>query len=180
MFLPKGFLDSVKIRTAYLKETHWAKFLAHAAGESDADAVLTNFDDTKRKTREYCLKKNFDNCDHNSIPAKLPIFMKTAVSKPCSTTKMLDFDANTSSQIRYRKKQQTKSNVNNDDGDDDIKKSSTSWSIAEEVSPTANNNNNLAKIAAGWGHDDDSPPKANNELGLKMEIATSRPKAVVG
>ena len=169
MFLPKGFLDSVKLRTAYLKETHWAKFLAHAAGESDADAVLTHFDDTKRKTREYYLKKNFDNCDHISIPAKLPIFMNTAVSKPLKKTKMLDFDANTASQIKYRKKQQTKCKVY-DDRDDDIKKSSTS-SIAEEI-------NTLSKIAAGWGHDDDSSKP--NTLGLEMKIGTSLPKAVVG
>lgn len=49
--------DADKIAKVYHEHTAWSRDLALAAGASDADAVLTNFSDDKRHTREYYLLK---------------------------------------------------------------------------------------------------------------------------
>lgn len=113
MFLPKGYSDVDKFRTVYLKETHWARVLARAAGGSDADAVTTNFDDSRRKPREFYLKKHLDdNSDHyvsTSNEMILPIFMNVVTASTSKnalhSSKKLNLDANTASQIRFRKSQ---------------------------------------------------------------------------
>lgn len=46
-----------KIAKVYHEYTAWSRDLALAAGASDADAVLTNFDDEKRHSREYYMLK---------------------------------------------------------------------------------------------------------------------------
>ena len=113
MFLPKGYSDVDKFRTVYLKETHWARVLALAAGGSDADAVTTNFDDYHRKPREFYLRKHLDdNSDHyvsTSNEMILPIFMNVATASTSKnalhSSKKMNLDANTASQIRFRKSQ---------------------------------------------------------------------------
>ena len=46
-----------KLAQLYHEYTVWSRDLALAAGASDADAVLCNFDDSTRKSREYFLLK---------------------------------------------------------------------------------------------------------------------------
>mmetsp|Transcript_19636 Transcript_19636/g.48864 ORF Transcript_19636/g.48864 Transcript_19636/m.48864 type:complete len:408 (+) Transcript_19636:183-1406(+) len=107
MFLPKGYADVDKIRAAYLQQTQWARILARAAGESDADAVQTNFDESRRKPREYYLKKHFENNrDYLStnIEIRLPVFMEDTISSKRSN-KITNLDANTASQICFRNSQ---------------------------------------------------------------------------
>ncbi|VEU38483.1 unnamed protein product [Pseudo-nitzschia multistriata] len=107
MFLPKGYFDVDKFRSVYLKQTHWARLLALAAGESDTDAVQTNFDESRRKPREHYLKKHFDNNIDNAATnndVDIPNFMKTIVST-ARPTKKLNLDANTISQICFRNSQ---------------------------------------------------------------------------
>jgi len=107
MFLPKGYADVDKFRTVYLKETHWARILARAAAESDADAVQTNFNDSCRKPREYYIKQHFDSNSNYAVPSTdmdLPIFMKDTIT-PKHTTGKINLDSNTASQICFRKSQ---------------------------------------------------------------------------
>lgn len=107
MFLPKGYADVDKFRTIYLRQTQWARILARAAGESDADAVQTNFDERRRKPREYYLKKHFDNNrDYiaTSKEIRLPLFMEDSISSNCSSN-IMNLDANTVSQICFRNSQ---------------------------------------------------------------------------
>ncbi len=122
MFLPKGYADVDKIRTAYLRQTHWARILARAAGESDADAVRTNFDEARRKPREFYLKKQYDvypDCILTSNEIRFPIFMEAAMSSK-RTIKKLKLDAHTQSQICFRESQvlsaSGKLQKNNNDG----------------------------------------------------------------
>lgn len=107
MFLPKGYADVDKFRTVYLRETQWARILARAAGESDADAVQTNFDESRRKPREYYLRKHIDN-NSDFISAgneiNLPVFMKATIS-PKHSKRISNLDANTASQICFRNSQ---------------------------------------------------------------------------
>lgn len=103
-------LDVAKVRTVYLQYTHWARALARAAGESDADAVRTNFDETKRKPREYYLKSFFANKDGGAVSTTgatmsadweskdLPHFMKTVLRINPNR-----YDDNTSSQLRLQR-----------------------------------------------------------------------------
>jgi len=49
--------DPEKIAEVYHEYSAWSRDLALAAGASDADAVRTNFDDSKRHTREYYMLK---------------------------------------------------------------------------------------------------------------------------
>jgi len=107
MFLPKGYADVDKFRTIYLQQTQWARILARAAGESDADAVQTNFDERRRRPREYYLKKHFDNnSDYiaTSNEIRLPVFMEDSISSN-GPSKIMDLDANTVSQICFRNSQ---------------------------------------------------------------------------
>jgi hypothetical protein len=105
MFQPDGSCDANKLRIVYLQHTHWARVLARASGEEDADAVRCNFDDTKKKSRDFFLKNIFSKDDHlHSIDkSHLPIFMKNVMGIS-STTGKLDLDANTLSQIQFRNK----------------------------------------------------------------------------
>ncbi|KAL7537580.1 hypothetical protein ACHAWF_005822 [Thalassiosira exigua] len=56
-FCVPGANDPDKIAEIYHEYTAWSRDLALAAGASDADAVMTNFDDDKRHTREYYMLK---------------------------------------------------------------------------------------------------------------------------
>ena len=175
MFLPKGYSDVDKFRTVYLKETHWARVLARAYGDSDADAVQMNFDETRRKSREYYLKKHFDIHNHSDYSTStnydmhLPIFMKTiynTISPPKHSTKKMNLDANTSSQIRFRKSQVSISGnkLQENDDDDDATISSTS---SEDSSASS-----IAKMAAGWHGDESSSPDDMSSVLIGMGIST--------
>ena len=211
MFLPKGYAEIDKFRTVSLKETHWARVLAHAAGESDADAVKTNFDDNQRKTREYYLKKNFDDnnssdyhiATNNDMLRLMPIFMKTADTSPKHhSTKKLNLDANTASQICFRKSQVISGKLLHDHkksssmtkekmksisnklhreqpilGEEkkyqDDDDDSTALSTSSEDSSAS-----LAKKAAGWGGHESSPEDMSTIL-IGMGISTE-PRITVG
>ena len=57
IFCIPGSQNPDKIAEVYHEYTAWSQDLALAAGASDADAVMTNFDDDKRHTREYYMLK---------------------------------------------------------------------------------------------------------------------------
>jgi hypothetical protein len=100
--------DPEKLRMVYIQNTSWAKDLSLASGASDADAVAKDFDDESRRSREfYLLKFSRANAPTNapkSATAVVPAFMKPIVTMPVPANR---FDANTTSQIRYRQTQQT-------------------------------------------------------------------------
>lgn len=107
IFLPKGYFDVDKFRSVSLKQTQWTRLLARASGESDADALKTNFDESRRKPREHYLKEHFDNnseyvATNNDVD--MPNFMRT-ISSPTRATKQLNLGPNTFSQICLRKSQ---------------------------------------------------------------------------
>jgi len=56
-FCVPGARDADRISKVYHDYTAWSRDLALAAGASDADAVRTNFNDDKRRTREYYMLK---------------------------------------------------------------------------------------------------------------------------
>mmetsp|Transcript_35359 Transcript_35359/g.51626 ORF Transcript_35359/g.51626 Transcript_35359/m.51626 type:complete len:514 (+) Transcript_35359:230-1771(+) len=96
-----GIRNPERIAIVAREYTAWAKDLALAAGESDADAVKSNFDDMKRHSREFYLLKH-TIASGNAVPKHTPAFM---VPKGLSPRFL---DANTTSQISYRKKKQKK------------------------------------------------------------------------
>jgi len=51
--------DAERLARIYHEYTAWSRDLALAAAASDRDAVQTDFDDSKRKTREFFLLKQF-------------------------------------------------------------------------------------------------------------------------
>lgn len=97
MFLPAGYWDVNKMRTTYVQQTHWARALARAMGEFDAEEVKCNFDPDKRRPREFFLKSHLspDARDAENLPA----FMQTVLT---ISTHKLDLDANTVSHICLR------------------------------------------------------------------------------
>jgi hypothetical protein len=106
--------DPEKLRMVYMQNTSWAKDLSLASGASDADAVAKDFDDESRRSREfYLLKFSRANAPANapkSATSVVPAFMKPAV-KVTMPVPPNRFDANTTSQIRYRQTQQTPSST---------------------------------------------------------------------
>ena len=66
--------EAEKIALQYKKYTRWARDLALASGASDADAVRCDFDDAKRKSREYFLLKQIYQ-NEGRIHAHMPDFM---------------------------------------------------------------------------------------------------------
>jgi hypothetical protein len=172
MFLPKGYSDVDKLRSVYLKQTQWARILARAAGESDADAVQTNFDESRRKPREYYLKKHFDNnSDHvsTSNEMNLPIFMKNSMSS-IHLSKRLNLDANTVSQICFRKSQilpliskpQEKQRSESPPLDEEKKSESDDANDDND----ATSSSSLAKKAAGWGGDESHEDMSSVLIGM--------------
>jgi hypothetical protein len=102
MFLPAGYFDTDKIRSVYVQQTHWARALARAMGEADADEVKCNFDAAKRKPREFFLKAHLSKDASDS--ENLPSFMQAVLA---ISSNKLDLDANTMSQIRFRNQPET-------------------------------------------------------------------------
>jgi hypothetical protein len=101
--------DADKLRMVSIQHSLWARDLALASAASDADAVRANFDDSHRKTREFYLLKfsrshtNAGESSSEAVRSNIPAFMKPTLSMPVAGNRL---DANTVSQIRYRKTQQ--------------------------------------------------------------------------
>lgn len=212
MFLPKGYADVDKFRTVYLKETHWARVLARAVGGSDADAVKTNFDDSRRKPREFYLKKHFDNNSDYYVSTSnemiLPIFMKVKTipsEHSLHSSKKLNLDANTASQIRFRKSQmipmssklQEKikkskgkakaktskksanrelSTVVNEEKKSECDNVNDNDDASSSSSSTEDSSSSLAKMAAGWGIDDSQEDMSSVLIGMGI---STKPKITV-
>lgn len=66
--------DPEKIARVYHEHTAWSRDLALAAGASDADAVATDFDDSKRHTREYYMLKQVVKSGYR-VHKHMPEFM---------------------------------------------------------------------------------------------------------
>lgn len=208
MFLPKGYFDVDKFRSVYRQATHWARLLARAAAESDQDAVQTKFNEARRKTREHYLKKHFDTQSDCAITdADLPCFMTT--SSPMRPTKRINLDANTMSQICFRRKQAVgsektklsqvlldKSQPQTDENEtrrtENAEQFSTSL-IEEKKSEddddnhtvtstcTEDSSTSLAKIAAGWGKDESSSPLSPSKKHMCIDLSiSSTPNITIG
>ena len=104
-------VDAEKLRMVSLQYTSWARDLALASGSSDADAVLSSFSHD-RKTREFYLSRMSDGNHHTvaSVGGLMPDFMRHSIrggavnelsSGPTIAQRL---DANTSAQLRYRRK----------------------------------------------------------------------------
>jgi hypothetical protein len=152
--------DSDKLRMLSLQYTTWARDLALAAAASDAEAVQVNFDES-RKSREYFLLKNAKAAGGYS--KQVPSFMIPHSMNP----QVLDH--NTSTQIRYRRKQSRVSPIQEDTP------STTSEPIHDNTGKT-----NLAKKAAGFGASDADVSSILSGLGTGDEnsIAAIKPQAV--
>ena len=66
--------EAEKIARVYKEYTAWSRDLALASGASDADAVACDFDDAKRKSREYFLLRQIYQ-NQGRIHAHMPDFM---------------------------------------------------------------------------------------------------------
>ncbi|KAG7366973.1 hypothetical protein IV203_029643 [Nitzschia inconspicua] len=97
MFLPAGYRDVNKIRSLYVQQTHWAKALARAMGEFDAEEVRCKFDINKRRPREFFLRTYLTKDAREA--ENLPVFMQTVLA---ISAHKLDLDAHTASQICFR------------------------------------------------------------------------------
>ncbi|KAL3915832.1 MAG: hypothetical protein SGILL_005459 [Bacillariaceae sp.] len=95
--------DPEKLRMVSIQNTTWAKDLAMASGASDADCIQKNFDDDNRRTREFYLLKFSRANPSANLPSSskkaMPAFMKPMMTMQMPSNR---FDANTTSQIRYR------------------------------------------------------------------------------
>lgn len=91
--------DPEKVRMVSIHSTSWARDLALAAGQSDADAVSSQFD-AERKSREFYLLKMARTNLVTSQGKHVPAFMK-----PAMTSFSPKLDAHTSAQIMDRRKQ---------------------------------------------------------------------------
>ena len=73
--------DPEKLARVYSEYNAWSRDLALAAGASDADAVVSNFDDLRRKSREYFLLKQIYRNDRK-VHRHMPDFMIPSGFKP--------------------------------------------------------------------------------------------------
>lgn len=108
--------DPEKLRMCSIQNTSWAKDLALASGASDADAVTKNFDDENRKSREFYLLKfsragklNSTSSTQNGTQQVVPAFMKPMISMQLRPNRL---DANTTSRLKFRKKEEDKASNN--------------------------------------------------------------------
>jgi hypothetical protein len=140
--------DAEKLRSTSIQHTSWARDLAKAAGAADADAVLTDFNDASRKTREFYLRQYSEG---NAALYKMdaPDFIQSIISK-----QMPDriFDANTSSQIRMRRENEKKAAR--------ISQSATPGTSAtdaqEEAEKIFAKEESMAKRAAGFANGEEA------------------------
>eukprot|EP00531_Pseudo-nitzschia_arenysensis_P014682 CAMPEP_0116128156 /NCGR_PEP_ID=MMETSP0329-20121206/7211_1 /TAXON_ID=697910 /ORGANISM="Pseudo-nitzschia arenysensis, Strain B593" /LENGTH=623 /DNA_ID=CAMNT_0003622279 /DNA_START=223 /DNA_END=2094 /DNA_ORIENTATION=+ len=104
--------DPDKLRMCSIQNTSWAKDLALASGASDADAVSKNFDDESRKSREFYLLKfsragklNSTSSARRGSKQVVPAFMKPMISMQLQPNRL---DANTTSRLKFKKKEDDK------------------------------------------------------------------------
>ncbi|KAL3925398.1 MAG: hypothetical protein SGILL_000434 [Bacillariaceae sp.] len=188
MFLPAGYYDVDKLRSVYIQQTHWARSLARAMGEADADEVRCNFDVAKRKPREFFLKAHLSKDAHDSD--NLPSFMQTILT---ISSNKLNMDANTASQIRFRNRSNSTGSLpchKKGDSPADLLKSREREPTVLQVeglhvpdekkcesddripTPTsAEFHSKLAKKAAGWDGDDDE----QDQLKILTGMGTTNP-----
>lgn len=91
-----GKQDPEKVRSTYLRYNGWARDLSHAAALADEEAVKTQFG-SDAKTREFYLLKQTRST--YGTGRQVPAFMLPNGVSP------VQLDAQTSSQIRFRRKQ---------------------------------------------------------------------------
>lgn len=144
--------DVEKLRTVSVRHTGWARDLAIAAGEADADAVRTDFNDESRKTREFYLQK-FSEGDATLDKMDAPDFIQFIISKQ---TPNAMFDANTASQIRMNRKnakaaelahrtpQSQASDTSSTEAEETMAKRAAGFANGEEAA-------NMAAVLSGMG-----------------------------
>lgn len=127
--------DEEKLRKVGLQHTLWARDLALAAGAADAESVRSNFSEAS-KSREFYLLKQV-----NSSPGKsrqVPAFMDPTSSYP-------KLDANTSSQIRFRRVSLTVSSAQGgEEKKEDVGK-------MEAIHDTSSHHSCISRKAAAFG-----------------------------
>jgi hypothetical protein len=178
-------LDSAKVRTVYLQHTHWARALARAAGESDADAVRTNFDDTQRKPREYYLRSFFAKMDGSTGSSSTTTTTATLTSSVTADRESMDlphfmkivlrinpnrFDDNTSTQLRLQRKKAT-GEVSSTDKASNSKSSSTNTAITTITTTATTTTTRAASCTTPLGIENEQ--KAANALPIMMQHNSS-------
>jgi hypothetical protein len=98
-------VDPDKLRTVSHTNTSWARDLALAAGQSDADAVHCDFD-KDRKSREFYLIKIARANPTLNKDRKVPEFMQPSMHTGVRAPQARQLDAHTSTQLRYRRQSQ--------------------------------------------------------------------------
>jgi hypothetical protein len=96
--------DAEKLRVVSLNFTSWARDLALAAGHSDADAVVCDFD-KDRKSREFYLIKIARANPTPNKTRQVPEFMQPSMHTGARLPQARTLDAHTSTQLRYRRQQ---------------------------------------------------------------------------
>lgn len=143
--------DPEKLRMICIHNTSWARDLAVAAGQSDADAVNSKFDEGERKSREFYLLKMSHTNSVQSQGKHVPAFMKPALS---SFSPKLD--AHTSAQIMDRRKQHRHQlSLSSATPSSKKKDAKPPTSVSKSVEPIHDANESgvdLARRAAGFSH----------------------------
>ncbi|GKY99198.1 hypothetical protein MPSEU_000875200 [Mayamaea pseudoterrestris] len=108
-------VDPEKLRIVSLNHTNWARDLALAAGESDADAVRSSFAEDRKSREFYLLKMAVKTTDKTMLNGRrLPEFMQSPRKESSQSaggtmsvsTSGAKLDANTAAQISFRRAQQ--------------------------------------------------------------------------
>ena len=144
--------EQEKLRMISLHNTSWARDLALAAGASDADAVKSNFDE-ERKSREFYLLKMARSNSTTSRGKHVPAFMQPAMN----TFPQTQLDANTSAQLKFRRKQVEQLH-RKESAAPAPKKDKPPTTARKSLEPihdpeSSDNGKDLAKRAAGFSHD---------------------------
>ena len=143
--------DPEKLRMVSIHNTSWARDLALAAGHSDADAVMSEFN-TERKSREFYLLKMARTNSVTSQGKHVPAFMK-----PAMTTFSPKLDAHTSAQIMDRRKQHRHQLSLTSTPLASKKKDKTTSGGGKSMEPIHDPSNeeldSMARRAAGFSHD---------------------------
>jgi hypothetical protein len=134
-----------------------AQTLKKAAGAADADAVLTDFNDASRKTREFYLR-HFSEGNTTLDKMDAPDFIQSIISKQMPD---MIFDANTSSQIRMRRQNEKKAaGLAQQAGYPRSPKSTTPGTSTtharEEAEEAVAKEESLAKRAAGFANGEEA------------------------
>ena len=129
--------DAEKLRKVTLQHTLWARDLALAAGAADAESVRSNFSDGA-KSREFYLSKQASVSPGKS--RVVPAFMDPASPSP-------KLDANTSSQIRFRRVSMTLSTASAQEGEE----KKEDFGKMEAIHDTSTTHSCISRKAAAFG-----------------------------